>query len=190
MSGQHVGYVRVSTLKQNEVRQLDGVMQLDRVFTDKASGGNVDRPELQACLAYLRAGDTLHVHSIDRLARSLQDLQTIVTGLVDKGVTVKFHKESLVFASNTSDPMSTLLLQMLGAVAQFERSLITERRLEGIAIAKRNGIKFGRPAKLTVEQELALCDQIRNGASKSGVAKGFGISRPTTYDILRKHGLK
>ena len=137
MTGQQVGYVRVSTLIQNTSRQLDGVA-LHKVFEDKASGKNVDRPQLTACLAHLREGDTLHVHSMDRLCRNLDDLRRIVKDLTGRGVVVKFHKEGLSFTAEDS-PMSNLLLSMLGAVAEFERSLILERQREGIQIAKGEG---------------------------------------------------
>src|SRR5690554_4057249 len=120
--GQNVGYVRVSTFDQNTARQLDGVL-LDRVFSEKASAKNTARPVLDECLAYLREGDTLHAHSIDRLARNLHDLERIVNLLTCKGVSVKFHKENLLFSSS-SDAISRLLLQVMGAFAEFERELI------------------------------------------------------------------
>ena len=118
MTGQQVGYLRVSTLLQNTARQLDGVL-LDKVFEDKASGKNTDRPKLDACLAHLRDGDTLHVHSMDRLCRNLDDLRRIVKDLTSRGVVVRFHKEGLSFTGEDA-PMSHLLLSMLGAVAEFD----------------------------------------------------------------------
>src|SRR5271165_4719221 len=121
-----VGYVRVSTLDQNAERQLDG-QHLDKVFTDKASGKDTKRPQLQAALDYVREGDVLVVHSMDRLARNLDDLRKIDLGLTGKGVQVQFAKESLTFTGEDS-PMSNLLLSLLGAVAEFERSMIRERQ--------------------------------------------------------------
>src|ERR1700739_4006299 len=135
--GQRIGYQRVSTVDQNTDRQLDGV-GLDKVFTDKASGKDTDRPELSRALDYVRDGDTLVVHSMDRLARNLEDLRRVVRELTGSGVKVEFVKESLTFSGDDS-PMNTLLLSMLGAVAEFERSMILERQREGIAIAKAGG---------------------------------------------------
>lgn len=96
VSGQHIGYIRVSTVEQNTARQLDGV-HLNKIFTDRVSGKSIDRPQLQACLEYAREGDILHVHSMDRLARNLDDLRSLVRQLTAKGVTVQFHKENLTF---------------------------------------------------------------------------------------------
>lgn len=182
MSGQNVGYVRVSTVIQNTARQLDGV-QLDKVFEDKASGRNTDRPQLTACLAHLRDGDTLHVHSMDRLCRNLDDLRRIVKELTKRGVVVKFFKESLTFTGEDS-PMSNLLLSMLGAVAEFERSIILERQREGIAIAKVEGKYKGRKPSLTTERVLELQRRVVAGEKKTTLAREFGISRETVYSYL------
>ncbi len=182
MKGQNVGYIRVSSTSQNTERQLADV-QLDRTFTDKASGKDAKRPELSNCLNHLREGDTLHVHSIDRLARNLKDLQTIIEELTNKGVTVKFYKEHLTFDVSNDLPMQTLMLQMLGAFAQFERTLIRERQREGIEAAKAKGKKLGAPTKLTSEQMTAIKTRAATGEDKSKIAKEFGISRPTLYKI-------
>lgn len=182
MSGQNVGYVRVSTVVQNTARQLDGI-QLDKVFEDKASGRNTDRPQLTTCLAHLRDGDTLHVHSMDRLCRNLDDLRRIVKELTKRGVVVKFHKESLSFTGEDS-PMSNLLLSMLGAVAEFERSIILERQREGIAIAKIEGKYKGRKPSLTTERILELQRRVVAGEKKTTLAREFGISRETVYSYL------
>lgn len=180
--GQHVGYVRVSSEDQNEARQLDG-MSLDRVFTDKASGKDMLRPQLKAALAYLREGDTLHVHSMDRLARNLADLEGIVTGLTARHVTVRFESQGLTFTGK-SDPMATLLLQMLGAVAQFERALIRERQREGIALAKERGVYRGRKPKLDKAEIIALREAVAKGEAKAEIARRMGISRATLYEYL------
>jgi len=184
MSGQHVGYMRVSTTVQSTERQLDGV-HLDRVFTDKLSGKDTARPQLDACMKHLREGDTLHVHSIDRLARNLMDLQSLVEELTAKGVTVRFHKEALTFTGN-DNAMSKLMLQMIGAVAEFERSLINERRKEGVAIAQKKGVKFGRPSKLADDQVKAMIAKVEAGQDKKSVAAEFSISRPALYDIMKR----
>lgn len=184
MSGQQVGYTRVSSVDQNTARQLEGVV-LDRVFEDKASGKDVRRPELAACLLHLREGDTLHVHSMDRLSRNLDDLRRVVKDLTGRGVVVMFHKENLTFAGEDS-PMQNLLLSMLGAVAEFERAIILERQREGIAIAKTQGVYKGRKPSLTP----ALIDELRRraaaGEKKTVLAREFGISRETVYENLRK----
>lgn len=183
MTFQNVGYVRVSTLIQNTARQLDGV-HLDKVFEDKASGKNTDRPQLSACLAHLREGDVLHVHSMDRLCRNLDDLRRIVKELTGRGVVVRFHKEGLSFNGEDS-PMSNLLLSMLGAVAEFERSIILERMREGIAIAKIEGKYRGRKPSLTVDRVQELRLRARAGVKKTALAREFGISRETVYTYLR-----
>lgn len=182
MSGQNVGYVRVSTVDQNTARQLDGV-KLDRVFEDKASGKDVQRPQLEACLSHLRSGDTLHVHSMDRLCRNLDDLRRIVKDLTGRGVVVQFHKEGLKFTGEDS-PMSNLLLSMLGAVAEFERALIGERQREGIAIAKAEGRYTGRKPALTAERVKELRQRAAAGEKKTALAAEFGISRQTLYANL------
>ena len=151
MAGQRIGYVRVSTLDQNEKRQLEGQV-LDRVFTDKASGRDTARPELTELLRFARDGDTVVVHSMDRLARNLDDLRALVQGLTHKGVRVEFVKESLVFTGEDS-PMANLMLSVMGAFAEFERSLIRERQREGIALAKQRGAYKGRnrPSRRNVQ---------------------------------------
>ncbi len=184
MSGQNVGYMRVSTTVQSTERQLDGV-HLDQVFTDKLSGKDTARPALDACMKHLRKGDTLHVHSIDRLARNLMDLQRLVEELTATGVNVHFHKEALVF-NGDDNPMSKLMLQLIGAVAEFERSLINERRREGVAIAQKKGVKFGRPSKLSDDQVKVMIAKVDAGYDKKSVAAEFGISRPALYDIMKR----
>lgn len=182
-NGQQVAYVRVSSIGQNTARQLDGVA-IDRTFEDKVSGKDTNRPALQECLAYLRDGDTLHVHSMDRLARNLDDLRRMVKELTGRGVIVKFHKEGLTFTGDDS-PMATLLLSMLGAVAEFERSLIAERRQEGIAVAKARGDVYkGRKPSLSDEKAAELRKRVADGDNKAALAREFGISRATLYTYL------
>lgn len=178
--GQRVGYQRVSTVDQNTDRQLDGV-ELDKVFTDKASGKDAHRPELTRALEYVRHGDTLVVHSMDRLARNLEDLRRIVRELTGQGVSVEFVKESLTFTGEDS-AMNTLLLSMLGAVAEFERSMILERQREGIALAKAAGKYKGRKAALTNDQADELRARLVAGESVTSLAKEFGVSRQTVYN--------
>jgi len=183
-----VGYVRVSTVEQNTARQDEQLkgLNLDEVFTDHASGKDVDRPQLQAALKHLRKGDTLIIYSMDRLARNLDDLRKIVKELSERGVAVQFVKESLTFTGEDS-PMSNLLLSVMGAFAEFERSLIRERIKEGIAIAKLKGKYKGRKPSLDATRvaELVERDKANNHKKRSGLAKEFGISRETLYQYLR-----
>ena len=183
MAGQRIGYVRVSTLDQNEQRQLDGHV-LDRVFTDKASGKDTARPQLTELLRFVRDGDTLVVHSMDRLARNLDDLRALVQRLTRKGVRVEFVKESLHFTGEDS-PMAHLMLSVMGAFAEFERSLIRERQREGIALAKQRGAYHGRKKTLTPERAAELVHRAENGVPKSVLARDYGISRETVYQYLR-----
>src|SRR3974390_53916 len=177
--GKRIGYVRVSSVDQNELRQLDGV-QLDKKFTDKASGKDTKRPQLQAGLEYLRDGDVLVVHSMDRLARNLDDLRRIVTELTGRGVVVEFVKEQLTF-TRENNAMSKLLLSVMGAFAEFERALIKERQREGIALAKQKGVYKGRKPSLNPEQVRTLRSRVKAGETRASLAREFGISRETVY---------
>lgn len=182
-TGQFVGYVRVSTVDQNASRQLEGI-SLHRTFTDQASGaGVVLRPQLQAALSYVREGDTLIVHSMDRLARNLIDLWTLVNGLTGRGVNVRFVKENLTFTGKDS-PISNLLLSVVGAVSEFERQLIRERQREGIELAKREGRYKGRPRALTAAEVREIKARAAAGESKADLAQEFGVSRVTVYNCL------
>ena len=186
MQGQRIGYVRVSTFDQNPERQLDGV-QVARMFTDKASGKDTQRPELERLLAFVREGDTVVVHSMDRLARNLDDLRRIVRELTERGVSVEFVKEGQTFTGDASSPMANLMLSMLGAFAEFERALIRERQREGIAIAKQEPGKYrGRAPALTADQvaELRARDAAQGGRGRAALAREFGVSRQTLYAYL------
>ena len=187
MTGQRVGYIRVSTFDQRTERQLEGI-QLDRTFTDKASGKNTQRPELKELLSFVRSGDTVIVHSMDRLARNLDDLRGIVHTLTKKGVRVEFVSESLTFSGDDS-PMATLLLSIMGAFAEFERSLLKERQREGIYLAKQKGVYKGRKKVLGPEQVQQIINRIDAGEKKSIIARDFGISRETLYQYI-KGGVK
>jgi DNA invertase Pin-like site-specific DNA recombinase len=178
-----VGYVRVSSVDQNTVRQLDGV-DVERLFVDTASGKDSARPQLDELLAFVRDGDTVLVHSMDRLARNLDDLRRLVRTLTGKGVRVEFVKEQLTFTGEDS-PMATLLLSVMGAFAEFERALILERQREGIAAARQRGVYTGRKPALTVDQARELAARAAAGERKSDLARAFGISRETVYSYLR-----
>lgn len=179
---QRIGYVRVSSEEQNPDRQLDG-QQLDRIFTDKISGRSINRPALSECLKYIRSGDILVVHSMDRLARNLDDLRSIVKSLTDQQIRVEFIKESLIFTGEDS-PMSTLLLSVMGAFAEFERSLIRERQREGIEIAKKNGKYKGRKKSLSEEQIEKIKELDAAGVPKAKIARDYKVSRQTVYGLL------
>ena len=181
--GQCIGYQRVSTVDQNAERQLDGV-ELEKVFTDKASGKDTNRPELARALDYVRDGDTLVVHSMDRLARSLVDLRHTVDELTQRGVQVRFVKEGLTFSRDESDPCAVLMLSVMGAVAEFERSMILERQREGIALAKAAGKYKGRKAALTVEQADELRARLAGGEAVTALAQEFRVSRQTVYNYI------
>jgi DNA invertase Pin-like site-specific DNA recombinase len=178
-----VGYIRVSSSDQNTVRQLDGVA-VDKTFTDRASGKDTDRDQFTAMCEFVREGDTIVVHSMDRLARNLDDLRRTVNTLTGRGVRVEFVKEVLTFTGEDS-PMSQLMLSVMGAVAEFERALIRERQREGIAKAKQRGVYTGRKPALTAEQAYELRARAAAGESKTSLAKVFRISRDTVYAYLQ-----
>ena len=181
-TGKRVGYIRVSSVGQNSVRQLDGIA-VDKVFEDKCSGSNTTRPALQAMLEYVREGDTVFVHEISRLARNTANLLELVKGLTNKGVTVSFIKEGLTFSTDATNPMNQLLLTMLGAVASFELSMINERRAEGQAKAREAGKHMGRFAKLSTTQVAEI--NARKTESKVKLAAEFGVSRATIYSVIQ-----
>jgi DNA invertase Pin-like site-specific DNA recombinase len=182
--GQRIGYVRVSSYDQNAERQLEH-LNADRVFTDRASGKDTERPELKALLSFAREGDTIVIHSMDRLARNVDDLRRIVLNETKRGVQVQFIKENLTFTGEES-PMANLMLSVLGAVAQFERDLIKERQREGIALAKQRGAYTGRKKALATEKIVELRSRASSGEKKARLAREFGISRETLYQYLRE----
>ena len=149
---------------------------------DKASAKDTDRPALTAMLEFVRDGDTVVIHSIDRLARNLADLEQLIEQLTGKGVTVEFRKESLTF-SGGSDAMQTLMLQMMGAFAQFERSMIRERQREGIAAAKAKGKHMGRPSELDAKQLKSLKAKRKSGVRVRELQDEFDLSRASVYRL-------
>jgi DNA invertase Pin-like site-specific DNA recombinase len=183
MLGQRLGYIRVSTLDQHVDRQLDGI-EVDKTFIDKASGKDTKRPQLDLLLSFARTGDTVVVHSMDRLARNLDDLRRIVHTLTGQGVRIEFVKEHLAFTGDDS-PMAGLLLSVMGAFAEFERALIHERQREGIALAKQRGAYKGRKKALSQAAVAQLRQRLTTGISKAQVAREVGISRQTLYQYLR-----
>lgn len=188
--GQKVGYVRVSTADQNTERQLVNI-ELDRCFKDKISGIKSKRPALDEMMDYVRQGDTVIIHSLDRLARDLQVLLGIVKKLTDKGVSVHFVKENLTFNDSTNrNPIDELILHIFGAVAQFQRAIIKEAQREGIEVAKKKGVYKGRKRTLDKEQEKKLKELLIKKSSSvdefksmsyADIARQFNISSVTLW---------
>lgn len=185
-SGKRVGYVRVSTNDQRVDRQKAAIGDVDEWYEDKCSGKDRHRPELEACLRYLRNDDTLVVASADRLARNLIDLCQIVEELTSRKVTVEFVKENMTFLPDKNDPRAKLYLHMLAAMAEFERALIRERQAEGIALAKAQGKYKGRAPALTLEQKREVRARYAEGGRVASIAREFGVSRPTVYRALNE----
>ncbi len=174
-----VGYRRVSTIDQNLDRQDLG--DVERVFEEKVSGKSTDRAALQEMIAFVREGDEVIVFSIDRLARDLRDLQSIIQTLNDKGVSITFLSERLTFTGDTDDAFSRLQLQLMGAFAEFERNIIRKRQAEGIAKAKARGVYKGRRKKVDDQKIIELK---RQGKRVSEIAAAMGVSRMTVYRAL------
>lgn len=181
-SGQIVGYRRVSTSTQSLARQeLPEVT--GRIFEEKLTGAKRERPALQEMLNYVRDGDEVHVHSIDRLARNLKDLEDIVSEIIGKGASIRFIKESLHFKPDQeTDPFQKLMFQMLGSFAEFERAIIKSRQAEGIKKAKAEGKFEGR--KPSINYDL-VHELLRNGASADDVASWTGIGRASVFRIKK-----
>ncbi len=178
-------YIRVSTEAQNTERQLQDI-SCDVAFLEKISGKNTNREELSLMLKILKAGDLVNVHSLDRLARNTQDLLKIVDKIINKGASVKFFKENLLFDGNAKNPMNELMLTMLGAFAQFERSIMLERQREGIAIAKAKGKYKGRQSSLTNQQLDEMVVDFNNGMKKTAISKKYNVTRSYVYQLVKK----
>lgn len=181
MNAKIIGYKRVSSIDQNEARQLDG-LELDKIFMDKVSGKDNERPELKAMLDYIRDGDVVMVHSLDRIGRNLMHIRELIERITGKGVELRFIKENLFFyPKQEKNPMTELMLNMLGSFAQFERDMIRERQREGIAIAKTKGKYKGRKKSLDDNQIIEIKKMILDGTPKKIIAQKMGISRRTVY---------
>ena len=185
VTGQKIGYARVSSKDQNLDRQLAALKKekVFRIFTDTVSGSSTQRPGLDGALNYVRAGDQLIVVSMDRLARSLIDLHRLVDELTERGVSVKFLKEGQTYSLDSS-PVAKLMLGLLGSVAEFERAIIRERQAEGIAKAKARGVYKWRAKVLNEEQIMQAREWVSEGVPKTEVARRFGIGRTTLYKYL------
>ena len=184
----NIAYVRVSTAEQNEARQIEALKKhnIDKWFTEKVSGKNMNRPQLEAMLDYVREGDTVYIHDFSRLARSTKDLLSIVEQLQEKGVHLVSNKENL----DTSTPTGKLMLTMIAAINEFERENLLERQREGIAIAKEQGIlKGGQGQKIDDKGFNAAYEQYkRRELTKGQMAQKLHISRPTLDKMLKERG--
>lgn len=184
--GKIVAYIRVSSTDQNPERQLEG-WSYDKVFIEKASGKDTNRPQLQEMIRYVRDDDTILCHSMDRLARNLNDLKNLVCHLTNKKIKLQFIKENLIFTGE-DNAISHLMLSIMGGVAEFEHSLIKERQKEGIEMAKKRGAYTGRKPKLSLSQVQGLKARVEKGEHKAKIANDLNISRETLYQYLKKPG--
>lgn len=186
MTGQIVGYARVSSTDQNLDRQREALGSVDRLFEEQLSGKDRARPALAEALAYVREGDTFRVKSPDRLARSTVDLLAILDELTAKGVAVEFVDAPTL---NTASAQGRFMLTVLGAVAELERATIRERQAEGIALAKAKGVYKGRARALDPDQIEDARELVAEGVPKARVARSLGVSRQTLYDALAGRGV-
>lgn len=177
-----IAYIRVSSIDQNEQRQIEAMQKFDieKWFNEKISAKDTNRPKLQELLEFVREGDTLYIHDFSRLARSTKDLLDIVELLNNKGVALISNKENI----DTSTPTGKLMLTMIGAINEFERTNLLERQREGIAIAKRNGVYKGRKAVTIPNFDYHYNRYMSREISKSQLAKELGISRPTLDKLI------
>ena len=181
-----IAYIRVSSIGQSTLRQDQQIEELcvDKVFTEKISGRNIqDRPQFRLMLDYAREDDEIFCSDLTRWGRSLMDIKSSITSLTKRGVTVTFLKENLTFSGN-DDPMSNLLLGILSSLAEWERSVIKSRQMEGVRIAQQNNVyreRCGRKPKLTDEQIKEVKKKVSAGEARAAVAKEYGVSRQTVY---------
>ena len=180
-----IAYIRVSTTEQNEQRQVEAMKhyEIQKWFIEKVSAKDTNRPKLQELLEFVREGDTLHIHDFSRLARSTKDLLEIVELLNAKGVTLVSNKESI----DSSSPTGKLMLTMIGAINEFERTNLLERQHEGISIAKRNGVYKGRKPVSIPGFENQYHKYKHREISKTQLAKELQISRPTLDKLIREY---
>lgn len=180
-----LGYVRVSTVEQNEERQLETMKKygVEKVFSEKVSAKDTRRPKLQEMMEFARDGDTIYIHDFSRLARNTQDLLNIVETLNAKGIHLVSSKENI----DTSTATGKLLLTVIAAIAQFERENLKERQMEGIKIAKKKGLYKGRKPVKVDNFEQHYTRWKNREVSKSQLARELGISRQTLYTLIEKY---
>lgn len=182
-----IAYVRVSTVEQNEARQLEALKKYDieKWYVEKVSGKDTNRPKLQEMLDFAREGDTIYVHDFSRLARNTADLLTIVDQMTAKGIHFVSNKENI----DTSTPTGKLMLTMIAAIAEFERENLLERQREGIAIAKAEGKYRGRKP-IEIDSEVfqdAYARYTRREINKTEMARELGVSRPTLDKMIAEY---
>jgi DNA invertase Pin-like site-specific DNA recombinase len=180
-----LAYIRVSTIEQNEARQVEAMEKynIEKWFIEKVSGKDTNRPKLKEMLEFARQGDTIHIHDFSRLARSTKDLLDIVEMLNQKGIALVSNKENI----DSSTPTGKLMLTMVGAINEFERTNLLERQKEGIAIAKKNGVYKGRKAVSISDFRKHYERYCHREISKSALAKELGISRPTLDKLIQEY---
>ena len=181
----NIAYIRVSTVEQNEQRQIEAMkpFTIEKWFIEKISAKDTNRPKLQELLEFAREGDTIHVHDFSRLARSTKDLLDIVEQLTQKNIYLVSNKENI----DTSTPTGKLMLTMIGAINEFERYNLLERQREGIAIAKRNGKYTGGKRKNVPNFENGYQRYLRREISKVALAKELRTSRPTLDKLIKEY---
>lgn len=181
----NIAYIRVSTVEQNEQRQIEAMkpFNIEKWFIEKISAKDTNRPKLQELLEFAREGDTIHVHDFSRLARSTKDLLDIVEQLTQKNIYLVSNKENI----DTSTPTGKLMLTMIGAINEFEKYNLLERQREGIAIAKRNGKYTGGKRKNVPNFENGYQRYLRREISKVALAKELRISRPTLDKLIKEY---
>lgn len=186
--GQRIGYARVSSTDQNLARQLATIGEVDRLFEEKQSGAQrAGRTALAEMIAYARQGDIVVVSSMDRLARSVVDLNQIVAELIDKRVAVEFITEKATFRAGNRDPFAEFQLNIMASFAQLERSISKERQAEGIKAAKARGVYQGRTPKMKQEQLVQARELIATGVPKARIARQLGVDRSTLYRALQRN---
>jgi DNA invertase Pin-like site-specific DNA recombinase len=180
----NIAYVRVSTVEQNEARQLEGLKKfnIDKWFTEKVSAKNTNRPQLKAMMEFAREGDTIYIHDFSRLARSTKDLLDIVDILNTKGVHLVSNKENL----DSSTPTGKLMLTMIGAINEFERTNLLERQKEGIALAVKEGKYKGRKEVSVPDFDKYYERYMKREVSKVQLANELGITRPTLDKLIKE----
>lgn len=183
-------YIRVSSINQNEDRQMNNLEQYDKIFQEKISGATTQRPQLQEMLGWIREGDQVDVYEISRLARNLQDLLKLVEEITKKKQsTIHFIKENLTFSAKSQNPFDELTLKLLGTFAEFERQMIRQRQAEGIQKAKEKGVYTNRTRKLKLTK--SQMEEIKSkcksrDANISQIAKAYNVSRTTICSIINR----
>lgn len=181
----NIAYVRVSTEEQNEARQTEALSKynIEKWFVEKVSAKDTHRPELQAMIDFARQGDTIYIHDFSRLARSTQDLLELVEKFKSKGIILISNKENI----DTSTPTGKLMLTMIAAINEFERTNLLERQREGIAIAKRNGVYKGRKPKVIPNFEKNYKSYMMREINKVKFAEQIGVSRVTLDKLIKEY---